>query len=93
MKKRSGRTKTFSISVDDRTRQLLRAEAARRFDGNVSALIADLARELERRQAMERLLGMLGAEPLTDERRAEIDAEFGWGPPQPKRRSRRKKAA
>lgn len=78
MQKRAGRTKTFSISVDEKTRKLLKAEAARHFDGNVSAVVADLAKEIERRNATERVLAWLGADALTDQRREEIDKELGW---------------
>ena len=45
MKKRSGNTATFSISVDLETRSILKKEAARSYDGNVSALVAAIAKE------------------------------------------------
>ena len=40
MKKRSGNTATFSISVDLETQRILKKEAARSYHGNVSALVA-----------------------------------------------------
>ena len=57
MSKRAGNTETFSISVDSETRKILKAEAERAFDGNVSRLISALAREVQRRAAIERVLG------------------------------------
>ena len=55
MPKRAGDTETFSISVDSETRKILKAEAERAFDGNVSRLISALAHESQRRAAIERL--------------------------------------
>src|SRR5687767_13594063 len=40
---RAGRTKTTSFSLDDVTLKNLKALAARRHDGNVSALLAEVA--------------------------------------------------
>jgi hypothetical protein len=54
--KRAGKTVTFSISVDQRTQRILKREAKRLFDGNVSKLVAALAREAERNAALDRYL-------------------------------------
>jgi len=55
-KKRSGKTVTFSISVDEETQRILKKEAKRLFDGNVSKLVAALAREAARNAALDRYL-------------------------------------
>jgi post-segregation antitoxin (ccd killing protein) len=68
---RPGRTRTFSISVDDETRETLKEAARRLYDGNVSALVTALARELKRKQALEWLLAASGVPRMTD---AEADA-------------------
>ncbi len=68
---RPGRTRTFSISVDDDTRDTLKEAAARLYGGNVSALVTALARELKRKQALEWLLASSGLPRMTD---AEADA-------------------
>jgi len=57
MAKRAGKTETFSISVDAETRRILKLEAERNFDGNVSQMIAAIAREAQRRSAFERVMG------------------------------------
>lgn len=54
MKKKSrrfGATETFSISVDPETKRALRALADSDFNGNLSALVTDLAEEARRRMA------------------------------------------
>jgi hypothetical protein len=62
-KKRAGKTVTLSISVDETTQRLLKREAKRSYDGNVSALIADLARDFERRAAARSLLRGVKVDP------------------------------
>jgi len=49
--RRAGATETFSVSVDMETKRALRALANSDFDGNLSALITDLAEEARRRMA------------------------------------------
>ena len=56
MKKRPGKTATFSISVDVDTQRILREEAARSYDGNVSALVAAIAKEAKAKAALDWLL-------------------------------------
>jgi hypothetical protein len=43
MRKRTGRTQTLSVSVDAETLAALKRRAARLYDGNVSAVIVELA--------------------------------------------------
>lgn len=69
MKKRPGRTATFGISVDEETRRILKTEADRRYGGNVSALVAAMAREARRRAAFEWILRWSNVPRMTDEER------------------------
>lgn len=54
--KRSGATKTFSVSVSQETQRKLKKAANRAYGGNVSALIEAIAIEADRQAALERLL-------------------------------------
>lgn len=54
MKRRAGATVTFSVSVDPATRRRLKRLADERHEGNVSALIAELAEEAAQQAAFER---------------------------------------
>ena len=67
---------TFSVSVDARTKRLLKKHADRLFHGNMSALISAFGREAEKRDALDWLIRDAGGSSLTDELRDEIDAEF-----------------
>jgi hypothetical protein len=49
--RRAGATETFSVSVDPETKRALRALADSDFDGNLSALVTDMAEEARRRMA------------------------------------------
>lgn len=90
MTQRTGKTATFSISVDEETQRVLKAEAKRSYRGNVSALVAAIAREAKRQSALDWLLQRSGAEPMTDAARDALLAEID-GAPAPKR-GRRKAA-
>jgi DNA-binding protein H-NS len=84
---RPGRTKTTSFSLDEQTLKNLRALAARRHKGNVSALIAELAEREAKFLAAERLFEKYGIAPLDDEAAKRIEAEWrGEAPPKKKRR-------
>ena len=54
--RRAGATETFSVSVDPKTKQALRALANKDFGGNLSALVTDLAEEARRRMAADAYL-------------------------------------
>lgn len=82
MKKRPGKTATFSISVDVETQHILKQEATRSYGGNVSALVAAIAKEAKRQAALDWLLAGSG---ITDDQRAEFLAEID-GRPRPKKR-------
>ena len=79
-KRRVGATETFSVSVDPRTKAILRARAARLYGGNMSALITELGRDAERRDAFDRIRAWAGGSVLRDDDRARIDLELeeGW---------------
>jgi hypothetical protein len=68
---------TFSVSVDARTKRILKKHADRLFGGNMSALIAAFGREAEKRDALDWLIQDSGGSTLTDELRDELDAELG----------------
>ncbi len=87
--KRPRRVETFSVSVDARTKAILKAHAERLFGGNMSALIAAFGREAEKRDAVHWLVADAGGSALTDELREELADEFRGT----KRRGRRKRAA
>ena len=88
MRRRAGKTVTISISVDEETQRLLKAEAKRNYGGNVSALVAAIAREAKRQSALEWLLQRAGTLPMTDEDRAALLAEIDGKPSRKKRRPR-----
>jgi hypothetical protein len=73
---RLGETRTTSFSLDDATRDNLKALASRRHDGNVSALIAEMAAREVRLAAAEAFFERYGVPPLSDEDLASIEAEW-----------------
>lgn len=88
MKRRPGKTATISISVDQETQRVLKAEAKRSYGGNVSALVAAIAKEAKRQSALDWLLQRSGTPPMTDAERDALLAEID-GEPSPKKRRRR----
>jgi hypothetical protein len=84
---RSGRTKTTSFSLDEATLTNLKALAARRHKGNVSALLAEIASREARFAAAEAFFEKYGVPPLDDEDIERIEAE--WRGETPKKRRRR----
>ncbi|MBX3270395.1 MAG: hypothetical protein KF729_09055 [Sandaracinaceae bacterium] len=64
--RRAGATETFSVSVDRETKAALRALADEEFDGNLSALITDMAEDARRRMAAAKYLRRHGI-PKLDE--------------------------
>jgi post-segregation antitoxin (ccd killing protein) len=84
---RPGKTVTISISVDEETQRVLKAEARRSYGGNVSALVAAIAREARRQSALDWLLQRAAAPAMTAAERNALLAEID-GRPAPKRRRR-----
>ena len=85
---RSGRTKTTSFSLDDITLKNLKALAARRHNGNVSALLAGVATREAKFTAAEAYFDKYGVPPLTAEAIERIEAEW-QGVASPKKRRRK----
>jgi hypothetical protein len=73
---RPGRTKTTSFSLDDATLKNLKALAARRHNGNVSALLAEVATREAKFAAAEAYFEKYGVPALTPEAIARIEAEW-----------------
>jgi hypothetical protein len=63
---RPGKTRTLSISVDAATDKILKEEARAHFDGNISKLIAAIAREARRKAALDRLAVWSGYSELSE---------------------------
>lgn len=95
MSKRAGVTEKISISVRRSDLASLRRRAKRLYDGNVSAVIAELAADAALLEGMHDLVEHLGGASLTDDDRKQLDAE--WTPPaaaaSAKRRGKAKKRA
>ena len=95
--RRAGATETIGVSLDVETKRKLKALAADRHHGNVSALITEMTEEAVRQAAFERAWRWYGGPEPSDATRAKIDAELeeGWAlaRKQARRRPRRKTAA
>jgi hypothetical protein len=87
---RAGRTKTTSFSLDDATLKNLKALAARRHHGNVSALLAEIATREAKFAAAEAFFAKYGVPPLTEKAIERIEAE--WRGERPVTRKRTKAA-
>jgi hypothetical protein len=70
-RRRAGATETFSVSVDPETKRALRTLADADFQGNMSALVTDMAEEARRRMAAGAYLRRQRLKELT---KAESDA-------------------
>lgn len=87
---RAGRTKTTSFSLDGATLRSLKALAARRHKGNVSALLADVAAREAKFVAAEAYFEKYGIPPLSEAATKRIEAE--WRGDIPAKRPRRRAA-
>ena len=85
VKRRPGKTATFSISVDSETQRILKEEAKRSYEGNVSALVGAIAKEAKRQSALDWLLQRSGATPMKDAERDALLAEIDGRPAKKKR--------
>lgn len=83
---RAGRTKTTSFSLDAVTLANLKALAARRHKGNVSALLAEVAAREAKFAAAEAYFEKYAVPPLTAEAVERIEAEWSGAAPGKKRR-------
>jgi hypothetical protein len=73
---RAGRTKTTSFSLDEVTLRNLKALAARRHNGNVSALLAEIAMREAKFAAAELYFEKYGIPPLGPGAIQRIEAEW-----------------
>jgi hypothetical protein len=73
---RPGRTTTTSFSLDAATLANLKALAARRHKGNVSALLAEIAAREAKFAAAEEFFAKYGVPPLGEEAVERIEAEW-----------------
>jgi len=87
---RPGRTKTTSFSLDEATLKNLKALAARRHKGNVSALLAEVAAREAKFAAAEAFFEKYAFPPLDEEAIARIEAE--WRGEAPAKKTRRRVA-
>jgi hypothetical protein len=85
---RPGRTKTTSFSLDDATLKNLKALAARRHKGNVSALLAEIAAREAKFAAAEAFFEKYGIPALSDSALEQIEAEWRGDAPRKKSRGR-----
>ena len=92
-KKRAGSTVKISISLDRDDVARLKRQAKREYGGNLSAALAEAARQLLKREAGYRLIEMLGGPSLTPEAARAIRAEQAGGPRYEPSKSRRKRVA
>jgi hypothetical protein len=74
--RRAGATETFSVSVDPETKRALRKLADTDFNGNLSALVTDLAEEARRRMAAGAYLKRHGIPVPSRAEGERIDAEI-----------------
>jgi hypothetical protein len=93
MRKRAGTTEKISVSLDREDLKALKQRAKRLYDGNVSAVIAELAADARLLEGMHDLVEWLGGPSLTDEDRKRIDREWRPQAPARKRKSKPEKAA
>lgn len=84
---RPGRTKTTSFSLDAATLKNLKALAARRHKGNVSALLAEIASREAKFAAAEAFFEKYDVPPLDNDAIERIEAE--WRGEASKKRRRR----
>jgi hypothetical protein len=87
---RPGRTRTTSFSLDEATLKSLKALAARRHKGNVSALLAEVATRETKFAAAEAFFEKYGVPPLDEEAIERIEAE--WRGEAPAKKTRRRVA-
>lgn len=69
-------TETFSVSVDPKTKQALRKLADAEYQGNMSALVTDLAEEARRRLAAGAYLKRHGIAALDKTEAAALEANL-----------------
>jgi hypothetical protein len=91
--KRAGSTRTFSVSVDAKTKRALRALADAEFGGNLSALVSDFAEEARRRLAAGEYLRKHRISKLGESEAAELQSQIDREVALAKRRRSKRRAA
>lgn len=89
MPARRGTTEKVSISLERDVLRALRKRAKRLHDGNLSAVIAELAEDAKLLEGMHELVEFLGGPSLTEEVDAQLEREWSREGAAP-RASRRK---
>jgi len=81
MASRAGTTEKISISLNREDLKALKLRAKRLYNGNVSAVIAELAADARLLEGMHGLVNWLGGPSLTDDDRRRVDRELRGGVP------------
>ena len=76
MKKRAGRTRTLSVSVDEETLATLKRRAKKLHDGNVSAVIVELAADARASEARQAFFKKYKVPRPTEAELQEFDREL-----------------
>ncbi len=84
---RAGRTKTTSFSLDPKTLKALKALAARRHKGNVSAFLAEVASREAKFVAAEKFFEKYGVPPLDERAIERIETSWRQVPKKSRRRA------
>jgi hypothetical protein len=93
MAKRGGVTEKISVSLNRTDLASLRKRAKRLYEGNLSAVITELAADAALLEGMHELVSWLGGPSLTDRERKALDRDWATRPSAKKRTPRKKKAA
>jgi hypothetical protein len=91
MAKRAGVTEKISVSLRRSDLASLRQRAKRLYDGNISAVIAELAADAALLEGMHHLIGRLGGPSLTAADRTALDREWATRAPGGGKRTRARK--
>lgn len=74
------------MSVSEEDLAVLTARAKRMHRGNLSAVVHDMVVALKREQALDELLGVLGADRVTEKEMVKLRQEIAAAKPGPRRR-------
>jgi hypothetical protein len=91
--KRAGLTEKISVSLSRSDLISLKKRAKRLYDGNVSAVIAELAADAALLEGMHELVNWLGGPSLTDNERKRLDRQWAARSPVRKKRAAKSKKA
>jgi hypothetical protein len=80
------RSRKISVSVSAEDLAVLSARAKRMHRGNLSAVVHDMVVTLKREQALDELLGVLGADRVTEAEKQRLREEIAAAKPGPRKR-------